>query len=144
MTELPSAIVESLRGVHDPCCRDRGISVVDMGLVRSVDVDADRHAKVELILTTGWCPFAANVLESVEDATLAVDGVDTASVEIVWDEAWTMDRLSPEARAKLVFLPEPAEVADRDRYVALSERERAGPERPGRRPRADNDERSPS
>ena len=120
MTDLPSAIVESLRSVHDPCCRDRDISVVDMGLVRSIAVDPDRHhARVELVLTTGWCPFAANVLESVEAAAAAVDGVDTADVEIVWDEAWTMDRLSPEARAKLVFLPEPSEVADRDRYIAI-------------------------
>jgi metal-sulfur cluster biosynthetic enzyme len=120
LADLPSAIVESLRGVHDPCCRDRGISVVDMGLVRSVDVDADRrHARVELVLTTGWCPFAASVLESVESAASQVDGVDTAEVDIVWDEPWTMDRLSPEARAKLVFLPEPSEVADRDRYVSL-------------------------
>ncbi len=37
-----------------------------------------------------------------------------------------MDRLSAEARGKLVFLPEPAQVADRDRYVALR--------RPGRSP----------
>lgn len=120
MTELPSAIVESLRAVHDPCCRERGISVVDMGLVRSVDVDVEqRQARIELLLTTGWCPFAATVLESVEEAALAVDGIDGADVEVVWDEAWTMDRLSPEARAKLVFLPDPAEVVSRDQYVAL-------------------------
>jgi metal-sulfur cluster biosynthetic enzyme len=117
--DLPSAIVESLRGVHDPCCRDRDISVVDMGLVRSVAVDPDRHhARVELVLTTGWCPFAANVLESVESAAVGVAGVESAEVEIVWDEPWTMDRMSPDAKAKLVFLPEPSQVADRDRYVA--------------------------
>jgi metal-sulfur cluster biosynthetic enzyme len=120
VTDLSSDIIESLRAVHDPCCRDRAISVVDMGLVRSVEVDADRgHARVELLLTTGWCPFAATVLESVERAAVDVSGVESAEVEIVWDEAWTMDRLSPGAREKLVFLPEPSEVADRDRYVAL-------------------------
>ena len=75
MPELPTAIVESLRGVHDPCCREKGISVVDMGLVRSVDVDADRHARVELLLTSGWCPFAARVLTSRSSA-VARTGVD--------------------------------------------------------------------
>jgi metal-sulfur cluster biosynthetic enzyme len=126
VTELAGAIVESLRTVHDPCCRDRGISVVDMGLVRSIDVDAGhRRARVELLLTTGWCPFAATVLESVEEAARRVDGIDAADVEVVWDEAWTMDRLSPEARDKLVFLPNPSEVADRDHYVSVtSERSR--------------------
>jgi metal-sulfur cluster biosynthetic enzyme len=121
VTELAGAIVESLRSVHDPCCRDRGLSVVDMGLIRSIDTDpTNRWARVELILTTGWCPFAANVLETVQEAALAVDGVDDAEVEIVWDEPWTMDRLSPAARAQLVFLPNPAEVADRDQYVSVS------------------------
>jgi metal-sulfur cluster biosynthetic enzyme len=123
VTDPSSAIVEALREVHDPCCRERGISVVDMGLVRSIDVDPDRRrARVELLLTTGWCPFASTVLDSVEDAALAVDGIDSAEVEVVWDEAWTMERLSPEARAKLVFLPEPSEVASRDEYVALKGR----------------------
>jgi metal-sulfur cluster biosynthetic enzyme len=41
-----------------------------------------------------------------------------ASVEIVWDEAWTTDRLSDDARRKLRFLPDPKDVPDRDRYLA--------------------------
>jgi metal-sulfur cluster biosynthetic enzyme len=109
-------IVDALRTVHDPCCRDRGISVVDMGLVRSVLV-GDGTAHVELMLTSGWCPFAANVLSSVKEKIESLPGIDHASVEITWDEAWTMDRLSDDARAKLVFLPQPASVADRDAYV---------------------------
>lgn len=52
------AIVDVLRGLADPCCEEKGISVVDMGLVRDVAVDGDL-ARVELVLTSGWCPFAA-------------------------------------------------------------------------------------
>ena len=37
-----------------------------MGLVRSVHVD-DGRVRVELLLTTGWCPFAATVLTQVRD-----------------------------------------------------------------------------
>ena len=40
-----------------------------------------------------------------------------ADVSIVWDEAWTTDRLSPRARDILRFLPPPSAVADRDEYV---------------------------
>jgi metal-sulfur cluster biosynthetic enzyme len=42
----------------------------------------------------------------------------SAEVEIVWDEAWTTDRLSPRAASALRFLPPPAEVPDRAAYVA--------------------------
>jgi metal-sulfur cluster biosynthetic enzyme len=54
----PEWAIRALSEVFDPCCREKGISVVDMGLLRSIVVD-DRHARVELLLTSGWCPFAA-------------------------------------------------------------------------------------
>ena len=109
--------MRALSAVYDPCCREKGISVVDMGLLRSVDVHY-RHARVELLLTSGWCPFAARVLTDVEDAIRADPRVDSCEVEIVWDEAWTTDRLAESARRKLRFLPDPAAVGDRDAYLA--------------------------
>jgi metal-sulfur cluster biosynthetic enzyme len=44
--------------------------------------------------------------------------VEDASVEIVWDEAWSPERLADSAREKLRFLPSPATVADPASYVA--------------------------
>lgn len=117
MAELPGWATEALDEVYDPCCAEKGISVVDMGLLRSVTLDGG-HARVELLLTSGWCPFAARVLDDVRERIAAVPGVDAAEVEIVWDEAWTTDRLSPDASRKLRFLPAPVSVADRDAYIA--------------------------
>jgi metal-sulfur cluster biosynthetic enzyme len=114
---IPAWAVRALSDVYDPCCREKGISVVDMGLLRSVTVTG-RHARVELVLTSGWCPFASRVLSDVEDAIVAQPGVESAEVEVVWDEAWTPDRLSTSAVRKLRFLPEPIAVPDRDAYIA--------------------------
>jgi metal-sulfur cluster biosynthetic enzyme len=116
-TPVPEWARTALSGVFDPCCREKGISVVDMGLLHSVRV-ADGHARVELLLTSGWCPFAARVLTDVEDAIRAEPGIDTCEVEVVWDEAWTTDRLAESARRKLRFLPDPVAVGDRDAYLA--------------------------
>jgi metal-sulfur cluster biosynthetic enzyme len=110
--------VRALSDVYDPCCREKGISVVDMGLLRSVTVDDAAHARVELLLTSGWCPFAARLLTEVEDTIRTQPGVDSCEVAIVWDEAWTTDRLSESAMRKLRFLPDPAAVPDRDAYIA--------------------------
>jgi metal-sulfur cluster biosynthetic enzyme len=115
--EAPEWAVRALSTVYDPCCREKGISVVDMGLLRSVDVH-DGHVRVELLLTSGWCPFAARVLADVADAMTAQPGVDSCAVEIVWDEAWTTDRLSDSARRTLRFLPDPVAVGNRDAYLA--------------------------
>jgi metal-sulfur cluster biosynthetic enzyme len=74
--------------------------------------------KIEEPLTSGWCPFATHLLGEIEDALLARPDVDTCDVEVVWDEAWTTDRLSESAVGKLRFLPDPAAVPDRDAFVA--------------------------
>jgi metal-sulfur cluster biosynthetic enzyme len=114
---VPTWARDALADVYDPCCQEKGISVIDMGLVRSVHVDHGR-ARVELLLTSGWCPFAARVLTDVKDRILAQPGIRDAEVEIVWDEAWTTDRLSEKAVRVLRFLPPPAAVPDRDGYIA--------------------------
>jgi metal-sulfur cluster biosynthetic enzyme len=106
MADIQAAIMDALRAVHDPCCQEKAISVVDMGLVRSVAMDGDQ-ARVELLLTTGWCPFAANLIGMISERVGSLPEVAGASVEIVWDEPWTTDRLSDDARRKLRFLPHP-------------------------------------
>jgi metal-sulfur cluster biosynthetic enzyme len=112
MADVGTAIMDALRSVYDPCCQDKGISVVDMGLVRSVAVDGDR-ARVELLLTTGWCPFVANLVGMISERVAELPEVGAASVEVVWDEPWTSERLSEDARRKLRFLPHPNDLPDR-------------------------------
>lgn len=112
------AVVDALRQVIDPCCRERGISVVDMGLLHEVDVDGDGHAHVEIILTSGWCPFQLELVDEIETAVTALPDVTTADVAITLDQPWSPARLSPSAADKLRFLPDPREVGDRDAYVA--------------------------
>ncbi|MFC5835184.1 metal-sulfur cluster assembly factor [Nonomuraea insulae] len=116
MPDIPQWASQALSEVYDPCCREKGISVVEMGLVRSVEVDEGR-ARVELLLTSGWCPFATRVLTEVRDRIEEQPGIREAEVEVVWDEAWTVDRLSPRAARLLRFLPAPAQVPDKEAYI---------------------------
>lgn len=112
-------VTAALRDVYDPCCRDKGISVVDMGLLHRARIE-DGVARVELLLTSGWCPFAATVLTDIESAVSGLPGVLEADIEIVWDEAWTTERLSDVARDKLRFLPPPAQVESAQSYLAAN------------------------
>jgi len=125
MPDTPARIIDALRTVYDPCCRDKGISVVDMGLIEDVAVDGD-DASVRLVLTTGWCPFASHLLTAITERVESLPEVGSAKVAVTWETAWTSDRLSPEARAKLRFLPDPVAVADRDDYVTGARLERKG------------------
>jgi metal-sulfur cluster biosynthetic enzyme len=102
MTVDRPQLIEALREVYDTCCADRGISIVDMGVVEDVRVDG-AHVAVDLVLTTGWCPFVASMSSAIPDRLRALDGVETVDVRVVWEPVWTMDRLSESARAKLAL-----------------------------------------
>jgi metal-sulfur cluster biosynthetic enzyme len=101
MTDRP-ALIDALREVYDPCCADRGISIVDMGVVEDVRLDGS-HVDVDLVLTTGWCPFVASMSSAIPDRLKCLDGVESVDVKVVWDPVWTMDRLSDSAREKLAM-----------------------------------------
>ena len=94
------AVIGALDNCYDPCCRERRISVVDMGLIESIDIHNGR-VKIEMVLTTGWCPFASRLLEMVTEEVGALPAVDGVEVDVVWDPAWTPERMSESAREKL-------------------------------------------
>ena len=101
--EIPPGREEVIGALHncfDPCCQERRISVVDMGLIESIEI-LGREVKVEMVLTTGWCPFASRLLEMVEEEVGALPGVEAVDVEVVWDPTWTPERMSAGAREKL-------------------------------------------
>jgi metal-sulfur cluster biosynthetic enzyme len=97
-----TALIDALKEVYDPCCADRGVSIVDMGLVEDVRVDGS-HVDVDLVLTTGWCPFVVAMNTAIPDRLTQLDGVESVDVKVVWDPVWTMDRLSDSARDKLAM-----------------------------------------
>jgi metal-sulfur cluster biosynthetic enzyme len=94
------AVIRALDNCYDPCCRERKISVVDMGLIESIEI-REREVGIEMVLTTGWCPFAARLLGMVEEEVGALPGIDAVDVSVVWDPTWTPQRMSAGAREKL-------------------------------------------
>ena len=96
------ALMRALCDVYDPCCADRGISIVDMGVVEDVRVE-DGRVRVDLVPTTGWCPFVASMSGALTERLVEVEGVDAVDVRVVWEPAWTPDRLSASAREKLTL-----------------------------------------
>ena len=109
----------ALHDVYDPCCADRGISIVDMGVVEEVHVEGS-HVRVDLVPTTGMCPFVANMSQAIPDRLQRLPGVESVDVQVVWEPVWTMERLSPSARDKLA-MPLEELMPYRERRLAQSE-----------------------
>ena len=89
---------EALRGVEDP--EIPALSVVDLGVIRYVTLQADGSLEVGLSPTYTGCP-ATEVIRSLAEQALRRAGVGTFRVKRVLAPAWSSDWITPEGRRKL-------------------------------------------
>jgi len=95
---LGTEIVAALKTVFDP---EIPADIYELGLIYKVDIKDDRAVDVEMTLTTPNCPAAGELPQMVENAIASVPGVGIVNVNLVWDPAWTPDRMTDEARLVL-------------------------------------------
>jgi ring-1,2-phenylacetyl-CoA epoxidase subunit PaaD len=74
------------------------ISLVDLGVIRSVDVSRDQ-VRVEFTPTFLGCP-ALEVMRDAMAERITALGADP-DVRVVTDDSWSTDRITPEGREKL-------------------------------------------
>jgi ring-1,2-phenylacetyl-CoA epoxidase subunit PaaD len=91
-----SAVWSALAEVPDP--EIPAVSVVDLGIVGAVELDADR-LRVELLPTFVGCPATDLIRDAVARRLAGMAG--RVEVEISFAEPWTSDRISEEGRRKL-------------------------------------------
>jgi len=98
----PEQVLAALETCYDPCCKERGVNIVELGLIHGVEVaENGQDVHVELLLTSGWCPFSANLLEMIDRSVHEIEGVGEVDTDIVWNTVWTPERMSASAKEKL-------------------------------------------
>jgi len=90
--------VNRLKYIYDP---EIPVNIYDLGLIYNIDVDENNHVHLKMTLTAPNCPIADQLLEEVEKQIKDVDGVNDATVELVFDPPWDKDMMSEEARLEL-------------------------------------------
>ncbi len=95
---LATEIVSALKTVFDP---EIPADIYELGLIYKVDIKDDRGVDIMMTLTTPNCPAAGELPTMVENAVASVPGVGMVNVNLVWDPAWTPDRMTDEARLVL-------------------------------------------
>ena len=78
-----------------------GISIVDLGLLESLDTTHDGHVAVGLIPTFSGCPALSMIANDVRRAVDAVDGVEGVDVRWLGAPVWGVDRVTETARATM-------------------------------------------
>ena len=94
-------IIEAIKTVFDP---EIPINVYDLGLIYKINQEDGGDIHIDMSLTAPGCPVAGVLPQQVADAVATIEGVGKIGVEVVWEPAWTLERLSEEARMMLEML----------------------------------------
>ena len=95
---LKPAIIKAISTVFDP---EIPVNIYELGLIYDVIVDGQGVAGVRMTLTAPGCPVAQSLPVEVANKVKSVQGVSDAKVDIVWEPAWTKDRMSDAAKLQL-------------------------------------------
>ena len=95
---LKPAVLEAIQTVYDP---EIPVNIWELGLIYDVIVDAAGVVGVRMTLTAPGCPAAQSLPGEVAEKVKAVAGVTDAKVDVVWEPAWTKDRMSEVAKLQL-------------------------------------------
>ena len=99
---MPPAVTDALvrEALADVCDPELPVSVVDLGLIRGVDIEeaaGGSAVTVRMTFTSIACPCTEVIKEDVVTRVLTLDGVVSARVEEVF-ESWSRADMTDEGR----------------------------------------------
>ncbi|MCQ2914447.1 MAG: iron-sulfur cluster assembly protein [Alphaproteobacteria bacterium] len=91
-------IINAIKTVSDP---EIMVNVFDLGLIYRMDHLVNGDVEIDMTVTAPSCPVAGVMPNQVAEAVSKVDGVGKVTVKLVWEPAWSMDRMSEDAKFSL-------------------------------------------
>ena len=91
-------MVDALETVYDP---EIPVNIYDLGLIYDIQLLENNDIKIKMSLTAPGCPVAGEMPGQVADAIAKIPEIGLIEVELVWEPAWTKDRMSEDAKMAL-------------------------------------------
>ena len=99
--EIEEKIVDMLKTVFDP---EIPVNVYDLGLIYKIDVAEEGEVSIDMTLTAPNCPAADFIMEDVRQKGESIEGVNSATINLVFEPEWDKDMMSEEDKLELGFL----------------------------------------
>jgi len=99
--QLGEEIVKVICTIYDP---EIPVNIYELGLIYDVEVSDIGDVRIEMTLTSPNCPVAESLPAEVEEKVKAINKINDAKVNIVFEPPWTKEMMSDEAKLELGML----------------------------------------
>ena len=98
MSEIRTKVIEQIKKIYDP---EIPVNIYELGLIYKIEVDNKNKVNIDMTLTTPNCPVAESLPKQVKDTIMKVEGVSDVNLNLVWEPAWSKDKMSEAAKLEL-------------------------------------------
>jgi len=96
--DIKEKIIENLKQVYDP---EIPVDIYNLGLIYKIELEERENylfCEIDMTLTSPSCPVADSLIEQVRYVAIAVDEVDEAKVNLVFEPIWDLSMMSEDAK----------------------------------------------
>ena len=97
MNDLREKIINEIKKVYDP---EIPVNIWDLGLIYDINIMANKIV-IEMTFTSPTCPMMEDILQQVKSNVETVTDGKPVDVNLVWEPAWDLSRMSESARIDL-------------------------------------------
>jgi metal-sulfur cluster biosynthetic enzyme len=90
-------VYEALQECYDP---EIPVNIVDLGLIYDVEINGGNVA-VKMTLTAPGCGMGTMIAADARQRIMALQDVEDATVDLVWDPPWNPSMITDEAKQRL-------------------------------------------
>ncbi len=98
---LEEKVVAMLRTVYDP---EIPVDIYSLGLIYRIDINDSGDLTIDMTMTAPSCPMADFIVEDARYKLESIEGINSVTINIVFEPEWTKDMMSEEAKLELGFL----------------------------------------
>ena len=99
--KLEEKVIEVLKTVYDP---EIPVDVHSLGLVYKIEVTDSADLLIDMTMTAPNCPMADFIVDDARYKLEGIKGINSVSINIVFEPEWNKDMMSEEAKLELGML----------------------------------------
>jgi len=93
-------IIAVLKTIPDP---EINVSLWDLGLIYKISIDKKGKVSILMTLTSIGCPLFSTMEGQIKEKIGEVKGVTFVAIDLTFEPAWTMEKMSKKAKIELGF-----------------------------------------